>query len=57
VIATGTFQGGGAGGQMVVMCAGSNVPVAVPVACAPGASALLGLLGGGTGTCQNGRCP
>jgi hypothetical protein len=59
VIATGTFQGGGGGGQIVVMCAGGTTaspPVSVPVTCAPGASALVGLASGGTGTCSMGTC-
>jgi hypothetical protein len=59
VLATGTFQGGGGGGQIVVSCAGAMaVPVSVPLACAPGATALLGLVGVGGGgmMCTNGTC-
>jgi hypothetical protein len=59
VIATGTFQGGGGGGQIVVMCAGGaspSPPVSVPVSCAPGAGALVGLATTGTGTCSVGSC-
>jgi hypothetical protein len=59
VIATGTFQGGGGGGQIVVMCAGGTTPappVSVPVTCAPGASALVGLATTGTGPCTVGTC-
>jgi hypothetical protein len=59
VLATGTFQGGGGGGQIVVMCAGGSTPsppVSVPVTCAPGASALVGLATTGIGTCTVGTC-
>jgi hypothetical protein len=52
-IATGTLQGGG---QVVLSCVG-GAPVSVPLACAPGATALAGLAGiGGTSTCSNGMC-
>jgi hypothetical protein len=60
VIATGTFQGGGGGGQIVVMCAAGSTPtppVSVPVTCAPGASALVGLATSGIGACTIGTCP
>jgi hypothetical protein len=45
MVGTGTIQGGGA----VMLACGAVMPVNVPVACAPGVSALLGLGAGGGG--------